>query len=329
MALSSTAVAWNIPGHLLSGIIAYQVLQQKNPPTIEKVKAALKKHPWYANQWQARLQDVPVADHALVLFMQAARWADDIRTRDKAQNRPPWHYINIPFKPEGQPASIQIREPDPVNILTTMAENGLVVRNETDPERKAIALAWLFHLVGDIHQPLHAVQLFTTEYPQGDRGGNQICIRVTQAGQPMALHRFWDGVITSSSNLTRVRNEATALRSRQEFQRSQLTELRSTDFDSWAKESFEIATKIAYQNGRLTGSPRGGNRDCTTVEAAPVLPVGYVVSARRMLLAGYRLAAAFMGRVGFFFPLPPNWPAWRHSGQGWGSRLHERKKYPG
>jgi hypothetical protein len=56
----------------------------------------------------------------------------------------------------------------------------------------------------------------------------------------MDLHRFWDGVITSSSNLTRLRNEATALRNRQEFQRSQLTELVSTNFESWAKESFEI-----------------------------------------------------------------------------------------
>jgi len=62
----------------------------------------------------------------------------------------------------------------------------------------------------------------------------------------MNLHGFWDGVITSSSNLTRLRNEATALRNRQEFQRGQLTELRNTDFESWAKESFEIATKIAY-----------------------------------------------------------------------------------
>ena len=52
----------------------------------------------------------------------------------------------------------------------------------------------------------------------------------------MDLHRFWDGVITSSQNLTRLRNEATALRNRQEFQRSQLTELASTDFESWAKE---------------------------------------------------------------------------------------------
>ena len=77
--------------------------------------------------------------------------------------------------------------------------------------------------------PLHTAQLFTVEYPQGDRGGNEICVRVTQAGQPMDLHRFWDGVITSSSNLTRLRNEATALRNRPEFQRSQLTELATTD----------------------------------------------------------------------------------------------------
>src|SRR5437016_4362903 len=111
---------------------------------------------------------------------------------------------------------------------------------------------------------------------------HEICVRVTQTGQPMDLHRFWDGVITSSSNLTRLRNEATALQNRQEFQRRQLTELGNTDLESWAKESFEIATKIAYRNGGLSGSPRGGNKDCTTVAAAPVLPVGYVVIARRI-----------------------------------------------
>ena len=81
-----------------------------------------------------------------------------------------------------------------------------------------------------------------------------------------------------------------------EDQRSQLAELASTGFESWAKESFEIATKIAYRNGGRIGIPKGGTMDCTMVAAAaPVLPVGYVVSAsriadRRMILAGYRLA---------------------------------------
>jgi hypothetical protein len=182
-----------------------------------------------------------------------------------------------------------------VNILTAMAENGNVVRNENDLERRAIALSWLFHLVGDIHQPLHTAQLFTVDYPTGDRGGNQICVRVRQARRPMDLHRFWDGVITSSGDLTRLRNAATEMRNRPGFARSQLTELGSTKADTWAEESYDIATKVAYQNGRLTASPRGGNKNCTMVAAAPVLPVGYVVSARRIadrriMLAGYRLA---------------------------------------
>ena len=117
----------------------------------------------------------------------------------------------------------------------------------------------------------------------------------------MDLHRFWDAVITSTSNLTRLRNEATALRNR--VQRRQLTELESTSFESWAKESFEIATKIAYLNGGLSGTPRDGNKDCQTVAAAAVLPLGYVVNARRiadrrMILAGYRLADLLTRLVG-------------------------------
>jgi S1/P1 Nuclease len=140
--------------------------------------------------------------------MQAARWSDDIRTQDKAQNRPSWHYINLPFKTESQP----------VNILTAMAENERVVKNENDPQQKTIALAWLFHLAGDIHQPLHVVQLFTVDYPKGDRGGNEICVRV-QARQPMDLHRFWDGVITSSRDVSRLRNAATEMKNRPGFER--------------------------------------------------------------------------------------------------------------
>jgi len=72
---------------------------------------------------------------------------------------------------------------------------------------------------------------------------------------------------------------------------------------SRAKESFEIATKIAYRNGGHIGSPRAGSKDCAVVAAAPVLPVGYVVSAsriadRRIILAGYHLADLLTRGVG-------------------------------
>jgi S1/P1 Nuclease len=99
-ALAGHASAWNIPGHMLSAAITYQILSQESPQTIGKVKALLENHPWYVNQWQLRLQDIPAADRNMVLFMQAARWADDIRMRDKQHHRGAWHYINWPFKPE-------------------------------------------------------------------------------------------------------------------------------------------------------------------------------------------------------------------------------------
>jgi hypothetical protein len=114
--LTLSASAWNIPGHILSATIAYQVLDQESHQIIDKVKAVLEKHPWHPNQWQARLQDVPAADRDMVLFMQVARWPDDIRIKDRQHNRGPWHYINWPFKPEGQPATVETREPEPVNI---------------------------------------------------------------------------------------------------------------------------------------------------------------------------------------------------------------------
>jgi hypothetical protein len=75
------ASAWNIPGHMLSGAIAYQVLQQESPQTVGKITAVLEKLPWYANQWQARLQDVPAADRDMVLFMQATNDSVDPRPK--------------------------------------------------------------------------------------------------------------------------------------------------------------------------------------------------------------------------------------------------------
>jgi hypothetical protein len=88
-ALPLPASAWNIPGHMLSAIIAYQVLSQESPQTIDKVNAVLRKHPWYTKQWQARLQNISAVDHGLVLFMQAARWADEFRNTDRQHHPAP------------------------------------------------------------------------------------------------------------------------------------------------------------------------------------------------------------------------------------------------
>jgi hypothetical protein len=53
-----------------------------------------------------------------------------------------------------------------------------------------------------------------------------------------------------------------------------IQQLATIDFESWAKESFEIATKFAQRNAARIGIPRGGNMDCAMIAAAPVLPGG-------------------------------------------------------
>jgi hypothetical protein len=72
-ALPRPASVWNIPGHMLFRCHRLRRLSAESRQTIEKVEVVLEKHPWYANQWQSRLQNVPVADRELALFMQAAR----------------------------------------------------------------------------------------------------------------------------------------------------------------------------------------------------------------------------------------------------------------
>lgn len=49
------ALAWNIAGHMLSGGIAYQILQHESPSTILAIRAILEKHPWYESRWKAQL----------------------------------------------------------------------------------------------------------------------------------------------------------------------------------------------------------------------------------------------------------------------------------
>lgn len=69
---------------------------------------------------------------------------------------------------------------------------------------KSMMLRYLFHVVGDIHQPLHSVQLFDDKlFPKGDSGGNLFYIDYTSnIGN---LHKFFDSAADSvPDNIKRV-----------------------------------------------------------------------------------------------------------------------------
>lgn len=280
-------LAWNRSGHMTSGALAFLELKNSDPQTLQKVIALLKEHPFYRSRWLPAIRrQVGMRNHDLYLFMYAARWADDIRGTE-------WHcgdchFINYAFKPVGQPASVPTPDPRPVNVEQAFEEKRRIVQDRNSaPADKALALVWVFHLIGDVHQPLHTTALFTTQFPTGDLGGNLFFVR-RRAGQDTTnLHSLWDGLVIQSEAFQAVSDKARALRARTAHQRAALSELAERDFHDWSKEESFVAARIhAYQSGFLkAGSKENGE----------VLPVGYLsvavpLAERRMALAGYRLA---------------------------------------
>lgn len=285
--LPAPALAWSKPGHMVTGALAYQILSASDPAAAAKAVELLKQTPQYAKDWQPTHDKLPEAERGEYLFMMAARWADDIRG-DARFDRPTWHYLGLAFKPPGQPDWLTEPLPAPVNAVTAFEQNRQRVRTAPDADERAVALCWLFHLTGDIHQPLHAGGLVTRDWPVGDRGGNSAKVRAEAGGQPFNLHYYWDGLITNTDDVRQCRNLATALRLRPELARDKLPELATTSFDDWARnESWPLAKAEVYRGGALPV----GTSDAT----APVLPGDYAgrakaVAERRAVVAGYRLA---------------------------------------
>ncbi|MHC5747973.1 MAG: S1/P1 nuclease [Nostoc sp.] len=290
--LQNPAFAWNKAGHMVSGAIAYSELKQNHQEVIEKMVAILKEHPEYSKfeqQWNSLKQsNISAEDKNLYLFMWAAKWADEARG-NQTFDHPTWHYINFPYQPSNASNSIPREIAGEENILYAFKKNFDIVQSSaTSNSEKAVAICWLFHLLGDVHQPLHTTKLITNQYPEpeGDRGGTRFYIRVKPDSQTISLHKFWDDLILGSERFQTVRNTATKIRA--SYQRSKLPELRETQFNNWAKlESFRIAKQKAYLNGKLSGSSDKNN--------GKLLPQNYAATAkpiaeRRMSLAGYRLA---------------------------------------
>ncbi len=281
--------AWNKAGHMVSGAIAYRELETTDAQALARVLDLLRQHPEYETRWAPQLNQpfIPAPERDLYLFMLAARWSDDVRN-DEEFDEPTWHYVNLPFKPPGQPASVESRDPASVNILSAFAHRLDTVRRDAAAAERAVALGWIFHLVGDVHQPLHTTCLFTTDFPEGDRGGTRFYIRARPGARTIHLHKLWDDLILGTQRFRDVRNTAIELRARPEHRREALPELAETDFDRWARlESLMLAKEYVYRSGKLRGS--------TDESRGEVLPSGYTKEAeplaeRRLVLAGYRLA---------------------------------------
>ena len=228
------ARAWNETGHMIVAQIAYRQLDEGQK---QQIAAILRTHPHYQLYLTAKVPAGVNEDEWA--FMRASTWPDFVRpasSSDRNYKDPSvtrfhhgdWHYVTIPFVPERdkeffsttapaakaagapstKPATLPMK-PQP-NILTALDESMKQLADSgAKPEDRAVSLCWALHLIGDIHQPLHAASLFSAGFPTGDKGGNDIAIRAD--GGVIKLHSYWDELLGTSDAYTAIDFVATEL----------------------------------------------------------------------------------------------------------------------
>lgn len=310
----SPAFAFHERGHMVIVLIAYRQLDDAHKLQMQTL---LKAHPHYTEF----LTSAKPADAQLDewVVMQASVWPDWVkkayREPEKGFNFPNHHYVNIPIKRlEGvSEDTVKQIELNAANLPKDENSGRILVeyphwlenyRNPSlDPAKRAIALCWVFHLLGDIHQPLHAATLFTRNTPKGDLGGNLSFVK--WQSKPTNLHLIWDAMAGwgELQSPTMSQYSIVDLMTRDLLQRYQITaeERAVLSMTDWAKESTAIAEKDAYSfNGKpldLAFSAKMGEQPA--IQITPALPDGYGANARRIaerrvVLAGHRLAKLMM-----------------------------------
>lgn len=292
LALPTYSHAWNDTGHKVVSRLAWENM---TPSTRAKVIALLKAAPQDADLANLlRIDSRPPAVREQEFFLRASTWADMMRdgkfpARREKYHKSSWHYINFFWEqaaPGGAPKDRVDMKPEPENIVERLQYlESFIADTAKEQSQRAIALAWVLHLTGDIHQPLHTSARVTATEPQGDRGGNLFLLDTTGA-QSRNLHSYWDGILNltfrrqpAESDGAYVNRIAQSISVRCPKAKMQ-SRLKLGEFEAWSKEGYASAKNAVYPSWlRRHETPSNKYRKDAYRVAEPALA-----------LAGYRLA---------------------------------------
>ena len=288
---AQVAGAWSRPGHMVVGAIAYDELAARDPQILAKIDEIMSKHPDHA---VFEVAGGPRSDARIRrIFLEMARWPDDVRTT--AFDHPTWHYAGRPVIDKRNPPAPLPPDGTSGAAAEAYALNLRVAGDKgASPAERAVSLCWVMHLVGDIHQPLHAADQYSATLMDGDKGGNLQFIRDPRSAEFMTLHGYWDGIVRSNGDAAEASELARTLAARwprAQFKQLKKTPLAPADFATWANESFEIARKVTYRSDLVTGPTLPEGQPLTDAYVAEATTTG----ERQVVLAGYRLADVIRG----------------------------------
>lgn len=270
---SATAWGWGSQGHRTTAAIADRLL---NAPARAAVRELL------ANDLDAGGH--PSNRHTLEAI---ANWADEIR--DTSMHHASWHYDDRPVCGNAMRSSYCSEG----NCNTSQTQKLLAVLGNpsVSTRRRNEALKWIVHLVGDIHQPLHAAG-------NDDAGGNDVRIELVgiKTWDDINLHNAWDTPLVkialgTGRRANTPRNiDALAAEANSLLGTEQLGTPRS-----WAAESNEFARTVVYDFDGFVcrHSPQGVIR----LDAAYQAKAAGVIR-KRLLLGGARLAGVLNQALG-------------------------------
>ncbi len=237
------AFAWGCEGHQAIALIA---LQQLSPNALNKSHQLLRGKP--IDSHLERLCEANTLD----VLANVSTWADDIRN-DRRETAL-WHFIEIPLnKPHNELDHFCPSEAG--CVVRAIHQQVDLLRSGGGTERKrAEALMFLIHFVGDLHQPLHTAG-------NGDRGGN--CLPVTffgarpelQGNTPEELakenfrpnlHAAWDNELVKRVSGNRTVAEFSAMLNREFAMQIAAWKRQPINVDHWAWESHQLAVRTAY-----------------------------------------------------------------------------------
>lgn len=285
-AASEDAFAWHDTGHMIVAQIAYLRLR---PAAKARVDELLLPQPgkrplihlcagYYTPETCERTYD-PIT---------VAVWMDDLRGDSLNESYAPWHYINVRPVFDGVPERSDVGA-EPENVLSRINWSISTLRQGTGSATKdAEALGFLYHLVGDVHQPLHAITRYSHAQPDGDAGGNGFKVEMPPETHINNLHSFWDaaggafGVVVLRRPLDQAgkhRILALAEEIAKEYPADATPEWNDLDPHTWVIESNTLARQVAYARIKEGEAPSPAYTD----EAQKL-------SRKRLAIAGYRLA---------------------------------------
>jgi hypothetical protein len=123
----------------------------------------------------------------------AATWPDAVRDDSDFDGFKPYHFVEIPTGKSYEAMSSD--EHSDKDAYTVLSKFSLVLKGKAGRTQKMIALRYLVHVVGDVHQPLHVGN-------GADRGGNLCEVYWSEASQKSKrsknLHSVWDGSLVDA-----------------------------------------------------------------------------------------------------------------------------------